>query len=80
MEHALLGFKKVLEKGWQHMLLGSATLVLESVMEFVQLIESFASLNERLVFLFLHFLKFRQAPCFCIDEGEGGSWGQTSTN
>ena len=47
VEHALLGFKKVLEKGWQHMLLGSATLVLESVMEFVQLIESFASLNER---------------------------------
>ena len=49
VDHALLGLKVVVDGGWCHMLHGSATVVLEAVMEFTQLVESLVADHDRCV-------------------------------
>ena len=48
MDHALLGLKVVVDGGWCHMLHGSATVVLEAVMDVKQLVESLINDPDRL--------------------------------
>ena len=48
VEHALLGLQVVADGGWLHMLHGSATVVLEAVMDYKQLVLSLLHHNDRL--------------------------------